>query len=56
VAIAFDDWDGALTQLEQAVDERSAEVLYLGVDPDFDPLRRHLRFQSLLARIGVGGG
>jgi hypothetical protein len=45
-----------LTQLEQAVDERSAEVLYLGVDPDFDPLRRHARFQSLLARIGVGGG
>jgi serine/threonine-protein kinase len=56
VAIAFDDSDGALTQLEQAVDERSAEVLYLGVDPDFDPLRRHARFQSLLARIGVGGG
>ena len=52
LALAFDDSDGALTRLEQAVDERSAEALYLGVDPDFDPLRRHSRFQSLLERIG----
>jgi Flp pilus assembly protein TadD len=54
--LAFDDSGGALTHLEQAVDERSAEALYLGVDPDFDPLRRHSRFQSLLARIGFGRG
>jgi serine/threonine-protein kinase len=56
IALALEDWDGALTHLEQAVDERSAEILYLGVDPDFDPLRRHSGFQSLLARIGVGSG
>ena len=55
-ALAFEDSDDALTRLEQAIDERSAEVLYLGVDPDFDPLRRHSRFQSLLARMGVGSG
>ena len=54
--LAFDNSDGALTRLEQAVDERSAEVLYLGVDPDFDPLRGHSRFQSLLARIGFDRG
>ena len=55
-ALAFEDSDDALARLEQAIDERSAEVLYLGVDPDFDPLRRHSRFQSLLARMGVGSG
>jgi serine/threonine-protein kinase len=44
----------ALELLETAVDQRTtALIVYLGVDPVFDPLRRHPRFQALLERMGL---
>jgi TolB-like protein/DNA-binding winged helix-turn-helix (wHTH) protein/Tfp pilus assembly protein PilF len=43
----------ALDWLEKACDERVANVVFLGVDPAFDSLRAHPRFQTLLARIGL---
>lgn len=51
--LVLGDVDGALDYLDQAVAERSAEVLYLAVDPDCRPLRRESRFQALLERIGL---
>jgi TolB-like protein/tetratricopeptide (TPR) repeat protein/DNA-binding winged helix-turn-helix (wHTH) protein len=47
------DFENALDWLEKAGDERSANVVFLGVDPSFDPLRAQPRFQALLARIGL---
>jgi TolB-like protein/Tfp pilus assembly protein PilF len=43
----------ALDWLEKACDGRVANVVFLGVDPAFDSLRAHPRFQALLARIGL---
>jgi TolB-like protein/DNA-binding winged helix-turn-helix (wHTH) protein/Flp pilus assembly protein TadD len=47
------NFEEALDWLEKACDERTANVVFLGVDPAFDPLRAHPRFQALLARIGL---
>jgi tetratricopeptide (TPR) repeat protein len=46
-------FEEALDWLSQACDQRVANVVFLGVDPAFDPLRAHPRFQALLARIGL---
>lgn len=43
----------ALDALEQAVDERASLMIYLGVDPIFDPLRGNPRFDRLLVRVGL---
>lgn len=51
--LVLDDVNGALGYLDQAVAERSAEVLYLAVDPDCRPLWRESRFQTLIERIGL---
>jgi len=47
------NFEEALDWLEKAGAERAANVVFLGVDPSFDPLRAHPRFQALLARIGL---
>jgi hypothetical protein len=44
----------ALSELEAAVDARIFDVIYLRVDPLFDPLREHPRFREVLRRIGIG--
>jgi TolB-like protein/DNA-binding winged helix-turn-helix (wHTH) protein/Tfp pilus assembly protein PilF len=45
----------ALALLEQALEEGSPRVAFLGIDPHFDPLRSDARFQRLIARIGISG-
>ncbi len=47
------NFENALDWLEKAADERVGYVVFLGVDPAFDPLRAHPRFQALLARVGL---
>jgi TolB-like protein/tetratricopeptide (TPR) repeat protein len=44
--------DAALGALEQAAAQRSSELIYLGVEPRFDPLRANPRFRSLAQRVG----
>jgi tetratricopeptide (TPR) repeat protein len=51
--VGLGDFEEALDWLEKACDERAANVVFLGVDPSFDPLRAHPRFQALLARVGL---
>jgi TolB-like protein/DNA-binding winged helix-turn-helix (wHTH) protein/Tfp pilus assembly protein PilF len=46
-------FEDALGWLEKAAEERVANVVFLGVDPAFDPLRAHPRFQALLSRVGL---
>jgi serine/threonine-protein kinase len=46
--------DAALDALEAAADQRSADVIWIGVSDAFDPLRGHPRFEALVRRVGVG--
>lgn len=46
--------DEAIKWLEQAVETRDYWVVWLGVEPRFDPLRAAPRFQQLLERVGSG--
>lgn len=43
--------DAAMERLERAFEERDDWVVYLGVEPAFDPLRSDPRFVELIARI-----
>ncbi len=45
--------DEALRCLGEAVDERWVQVIYLRMDPRFDPLRTDPRFESLARRVGL---
>jgi serine/threonine-protein kinase len=47
------DKDQALEQLGKAIDERSGWVLYLNIEPLFDPLRSDPRYEALLQRINL---
>jgi TolB-like protein/Tfp pilus assembly protein PilF len=55
VAIActgLGDFDAALDQLEEAVAQRSSELIYVGVEPRFDPLRARARYRRIAQRVG----
>jgi tetratricopeptide (TPR) repeat protein len=46
-------FDKAFTSLERAYQARSAGLIYLHVDPGYEPLRADARFDDLVARIGL---
>jgi serine/threonine-protein kinase len=46
--------DDAVRDLEKAYEERWADVMWLGVDPLFDPLRSHPTFRRLLVSMKLG--
>jgi tetratricopeptide (TPR) repeat protein len=48
IHIALGDTNTGLDLLERAYDEQSAWLGYLGVDPHFDPVRTHPRFDRIL--------
>ena len=45
--------DEAFRQLDRAVEERSAGLIYLHLDPLYDPLREDPRFSALVEKIGL---
>ncbi|HSA93355.1 MAG TPA: protein kinase [Terriglobales bacterium] len=49
--IILGKYDKALEQLEKAVDEHRLGAITLKVDPFYDPVRSHPRFQALLRRM-----
>jgi tetratricopeptide (TPR) repeat protein len=56
VAAGLDDRDLAFTWLDRALEERAWGVAFLGVEPDWDPLRKDPRFAALTRRAGVVSG
>jgi TolB-like protein/DNA-binding winged helix-turn-helix (wHTH) protein/Tfp pilus assembly protein PilF len=53
VYAALDDKDECLRWLERAFDERSSNMIYLGLDRRFEILHSDQRFQRLIQRIGL---
>ncbi|HYN22315.1 MAG TPA: hypothetical protein VE078_15245, partial [Thermoanaerobaculia bacterium] len=47
------DGDEAFRQLDRALEERSAGLIYLHLDPLYDPLRDDPRFGVLVEKIGL---
>ena len=45
--------DEAIKSLETAVESRVFDVIYIGVDPIFDPIRQRPEFQKLLEDVGL---
>ncbi|HEV8149431.1 MAG TPA: protein kinase [Gemmatimonadales bacterium] len=50
---AVGDFDKAFASLERAFQARSAGLIYLHVDPGYEPLKSDSRYEALVARIGL---
>jgi serine/threonine protein kinase len=50
---AVGDFDKAFALLERAFQARSAGLIYLHLDPGYEPLRQDPRYAELVARIGL---
>jgi serine/threonine-protein kinase len=50
---AVGDLDRAFDSLERAYQARSAGLIYLHLDPGYDPLRSDPRYENLVKRIGL---
>ena len=53
VHAALGAWDAAFASLREAYENREAWLVWLKVEPRFDPLREDARFVHLLRRIGL---
>ena len=53
VHVALGEHDDAIRELERACNERSSSVHFIGIAPEFKPLRSDKRFLSMLKRIGL---
>jgi serine/threonine-protein kinase len=50
---ALGDHDGAFARLESALKARSAGLIYLHIDPGYQPLSSDPRFAALIRKVGV---
>lgn len=55
IYVGLDDKDQAFAWLEKAFAERSAGMVFIKVEPMFDPVRSDPRFQDLLRRVEPKG-
>ncbi|MDP9187335.1 MAG: tetratricopeptide repeat protein, partial [Verrucomicrobiota bacterium] len=53
VHVALGAHDDAIRELERACDERSSSLHFVGIAPEFAPLRSDKRFLSILRKIGL---
>ncbi|HWP43668.1 MAG TPA: winged helix-turn-helix domain-containing protein [Blastocatellia bacterium] len=53
VHIGLGEKDAAFDWLQKSFDERSNRLVYLNVQPTFNPIRSDSRFKRLLARVGL---
>jgi tetratricopeptide (TPR) repeat protein len=53
IHIALGETDQAFDWMQRAYEDRSAWLVYLKVDPLFDPVRQDPRFADLLRRVGL---
>jgi serine/threonine protein kinase/Tfp pilus assembly protein PilF len=55
VYAALKEPDQAFSHLERAAGEHAAQTVFIGVDPEFAPLRGDPRLDALKKRVGVAG-
>ena len=53
VHVALGAYDDAIRELERACEERSSSVHFVGIAPEFAPLRPDKRFVNMVRRIGL---
>jgi len=53
VHVALGAHDDAIQALERACNERSSSLHFIGIAPEFEPLRSEKRFLSILTKIGL---
>ena len=53
ICVGLNQNDRAIDWLENAYNDRSDQITYIGGDPRFDSLREDPRFQDLVSRIGL---
>ena len=53
VHVALGGRDDAIRELERACEERSSSLHFVGIAPEFTPLRSDERFLSILSKIGL---
>jgi hypothetical protein len=51
IYIGMGETDRAMEWLEKAYQDRNASLVWLKVNPEFDPIRSDPRFKDLLARL-----
>ena len=53
ILVALGDHDDAIRELERACDERSSSLNFIGIAPEFVPLRSDPRFVAIVKKIGL---
>jgi adenylate cyclase len=53
VHVALGERDAAIRELERACDERSSSLHFIGIAPEFGPLRMDERFVKIVRKIGL---
>ena len=53
VQVALGEHDNAIRELERACEERSSSLHFVGIAPEFAPMRGDPRFTAILKRIGL---
>ena len=53
VYVALGEFETAIRELERACDERSSSLHFVGIAPEFSPLRSDERFVKMVRRIGL---
>jgi tetratricopeptide (TPR) repeat protein len=54
IYLGLGEFETALDWLEKGLEERSFWMVFLKIDPIYDPIRSHPRFGELLKLIGLG--
>ena len=53
VHVVLEEYDDAMRELARAYDEHSSSLHFIGIAPEFAPLRSDKRFVSIVERIGL---
>ena len=53
IHVAAGDPDRALALLELSLTRRDMNLLYVPMDPRYDPIRSHPRFTAIFGKVGI---